>query len=914
MLCLTKKQEKGWSIMELLRCLQDIGPQDIGLVGGKAANLGALLQNELPVPPGFVLLTSAYQQFLIACGIQPEIEQLVKSIDISRPTSIEQASVAIRTLFEQGNAPQVISHAISSGYERMGCGSVAVRSSATAEDLLSSSFAGQQESYLNVTGAEQVLSAVKRCWSSLWTARAMAYRTQRGITANNIRMAVIVQQMVPASASGVLFTINPVTGNQSEIVINAVWGLGEALVSGYVTPDTIIVDKASGEVKQLQVADKDVMTILTTAGTAEAAVESQQRRETALSTEQIAQLASLGREIEAIFGHPQDIEWAIADGQIYILQARPVTAQSTSAVTVTRTPIPIPPGDDSWDRQDDKPAKPYDLWTRTNFGENLPFPISPLTSTGFPYIMGQGGQDGQSRDEPQMARRFYGRLYINEGAVMHNLTERYGLPSSVIDSMWGSRRRGKHQAKGKFRPWRLLRSIPSLLRSLARLRKNRGPKQTPAQFFAQIDSWVNDFLQHDMTAMDDRALWFENVPAWREHGAYVFRKNIAISAPAALNYGLLERLVGRWTRHRELTHDLVTGIAGVYSAEVGPLLWHMAQTLRDARLESVVLDHPARDTLALLRQQSGAQPFFAQLEEFLQRHGHRCPNEIEFLHPRWTEAPEQVIELIAGYLRAGESINPIEAEQRQVQRREEAIAAVAKRPGPVRRKIFRVMLTRAQQAVRTRDNSRYYVTKFFFPMRSLFAQLGQRWAERGWIKEPDDIFFLTITELEKLVTSENPTVLGADLPILIANRRLAYEYWFTVVPPEVIGPDGQPVFDEEEQETTLAGVAVSGGRVRGIARIVLDPREATRLRPGEILVTQATDPGWTPVFPLVSGLVLEIGGQLSHGAIVAREYGIPAVVNVQGAMRHIHDGQVITIDGTEGRVYLHELSTVTSPA
>ncbi|HEV2579697.1 MAG TPA: PEP/pyruvate-binding domain-containing protein, partial [Ktedonobacteraceae bacterium] len=236
--------------MEYVRNLCTIGPGDIALVGGKAANLGVLLQKEMPVPPGYVLLTTAYQKFLIANCIQAEIERLVASVNASKPTTVEQASIGIRDLFEQGNIPEEVSQAIRTAYEQVGSSSVVIRSSATAEDLSSSSFAGQKESYLNVVGAEQVLAAVKRCWSSLWTARAIAYRAQQGIPADGVSMAVIVQLMVPAKVSGVLFTINPVTGNQDEMVMNAAWGLGEALVSGQVTPDTLLIEKASGQVKQ----------------------------------------------------------------------------------------------------------------------------------------------------------------------------------------------------------------------------------------------------------------------------------------------------------------------------------------------------------------------------------------------------------------------------------------------------------------------------------------------------------------------------------------------------------------------------------------------------------------------------------------------------------------------------------------
>lgn len=890
--------------MEWIRYLQDVGQNDSALVGGKAANLGALIQAGMPVPPGFVILTNVYQQLLIANRIQPAIAEFSEHINLQEPASIEQISQSIRALIEQCAVSDELASAIQAAYKELGGGAVAVRSSATAEDLTGASFAGQHESYLNIAGPERVLMAIKRCWSSLWTARAISYRAQLSIEPGNVSMAVVIQQMIPADVAGILFTTNPVNGTHDKMIIDAAWGLGEAVVGGLVNPDNIVVDKATGEIRQIQVGEKAVMTVPVAGGIAEVEVDSQKRACAALSTEQIEKIVSVGRTIESVFGVPQDIEWAIAGEQVYILQARPVT---TLASGITKDeqkkvmPTPVAPGDDSWDRENDKPPQPFDLWTRTNFGENLPYPITPLTSTGFPIIMGQNTDPAQPG--PQVGRRYYGRLYINEGAIMHTFSEEYGLPSFVIDSMWGSRRRGKHKTKGRFRPWRLMRRVPSLLHMIASSRKKQpNTKQTPRQFFAQIDRWVDDFMQLDLQSLGDRALWDEGLPIWKVRGVHVASKNIAISIPSALMFGLLERLVGWWTKHKEITHDLVTGISGIYSAEVGPMLWRMAQALRDAGLAGVVLDNRPEDALAELRQNPEARPFMEQFEAFLQRHGHRCPNEVELLHPRWAEAPQQVIELLVGYLQADDSINPEEAKRRQRQRRDEAIAMVEKQLGPVRRKIFRALLAKAQNAVRMRDNSRYYVTKFFFPMRKLFALLGQRWVERGWLKQPDDIFFLTVGELEMLIAGGDPMALGHDLPTLVANRHLAYEYWFTIVPPEVIGPDGQPIVEKEEESTVLKGIAVSSGRVRGFARIVRDPREAARLHAGEILVTQATDPGWTPVFPLVGGLVLEIGGQLSHGAIVAREYGVPAVVNVQGAMRRIRDGQVITVDGTTGRV------------
>jgi phosphohistidine swiveling domain-containing protein len=580
-----------------------------------------------------------------------------------------------------------------------------------------------------------------------------------------------------------------------------------------------------------------------------------------------------------------------------------VRNEEDSLGALTQTELSIPPGDDSWNREQDLPPRPFDLWTRTNIGESLPFPVTPLTETNFPLLFNlDASSANQGQSSSQMIRRFYGRLYINEGAVIYAFEE-YGLPASLINRTWGSRRRG-NQAPSRLRPLRLLRKLPALLKNGFGTMKPKGPRHTPAQFFAQIDQWVDPFLQRDLRQLDDRALWAEGLPIWRERGGYAFATNMRLGMPSAYIYLLLERLVKWWTGQKTLAQDLVTSDSGVYSAEVGPALWRMAETIKEAGLQPVLLENDSTSALALLHSIPQAQAFIEQLERFLARHGHRCPNELELLNPRWTEAPEQVVELVNHYLQVDESANPIAAEARQQRRSAEAIAAIEARLDPVRRAIFRTLLNRARRAITVRDNIRYYMAKLYFPMRKLYAQLGQRWAERGGLTQADDIFFLTVSEIQHIIEDEAAPTSPADLQACVANRRLAYHYWFTVTPPDAIGPDGMPLVEEEKQLRVLKGVGASNGRVRGRARIVQDLREAMRLTRGDILVTRATDPGWTPVFPLVSGIVLEIGGQLSHGAIVAREYGIPAVINVPGAMRSIQDGQMIEIDATTGQVFL----------
>ncbi|TMC22423.1 MAG: hypothetical protein E6J36_10580, partial [Chloroflexi bacterium] len=270
----------------------------------------------------------------------------------------------------------------------------------------------------------------------------------------------------------------------------------------------------------------------------------------------------------------------------------------------------------------------------------------------------------------------------------------------------------------------------------------------------------------------------------------------------------------------------------------------------------------------------------------------------------WAEAPAQVIELIASYLRADESLNPIKAEHHRQQEREEMTAQIAAQLNPIRRRIFRWLLSQAQKRIRMRDNNRSYVAKYLYPMRLLLVELGRRWTERGWLESPDDIFFLTLYEIDDIMSESNAPEPGKDLATVVLARRAAFDYWHTITAPSALGPGGIPLPDPEPTGTFLQGLPASTGRVRGVARLIWNLSEASRLSTGDILVTQGTDPGWTPVFPLVSGLVLEVGGQLSHGAIVAREYGIPAVINVPGALHFIQDGQTIEVDGSCGRVYL----------
>nr|MBA3534793.1 hypothetical protein [Ardenticatenales bacterium] len=748
-----------------------------------------------------------------------------------------------------------------------------------------------------------LLRAVRRCWASLWSERAVAYRARQGIDPAQVALAVVIQKMVPAEAAGVLFTVHPVTGATDQIVINAAWGLGESVVLGRVTPDALVLDKATATVRESAIGEKAVMTAYATVGTIEQSVAEAQRRKAVLTPAQTVELARLGREIETLFGVAQDIEWAIEGERSWILQARPVTVVAAAGAATV-------PGDDHWFPEDSAPAQPFDLWTRANFGEVLPYPVSPLTLSGF-YRWGErmAAQQGNQNGEMRMARRLYGRIYANEGA-MRQIFINMGMPTSMIDSQWGSRRPDL-PPHGTFSPLRFLRSLPGMIRGMSQtLRPSSDPQsealpQEAKPLFALVDAWLAAFQQRDLSQESDQALWEEAQRVWEERKIQMSQWHLMVSQKALAGFAPLETVVGWWAGDKAQAQTLVTGLSGVYSAEMGVMLWRLAQQIKVLGLSTLVLDQPAPAALASLRATPAAEPALHLLDEFLARHGHRRPAEPELLLPRWSEAPEEVIALVAGYLKVGAHITPIETEARQRDLREQLSTQIAARLDPVRRRLFNFLLGNAQAGVRRRDNSRHYLAKVDLPRRQLFAELGRRWHARGWLAQPDDFFFLIHDEISRSVEANHAEVLGKPLKEIAAARRLAYEYWFTVEAPEAIGPDDQPLSEPAgSTDAHLQGVPASQGRVQGIARLLDDPREAARLQPGDILVTRSTDPGWTPVFPLVAGLVLEIGGQLSHGAIVAREYGVPAVVNVYGAMHRIREGDRITVDGTLGRVYL----------
>jgi len=581
--------------------------------------------------------------------------------------------------------------------------------------------------------------------------------------------------------------------------------------------------------------------------TAKVDVDPARRRRQVLSAEQASELARLGREIEAHFGGPQDIEWAISTKDIAILQARPVTVPGQPKARELGE-RPVPPGDDDWPAFDEYPPQPIDLWTRFNLGENWPNPVVPLMWATMPRLLRHMFLTDMSAraglGSIQWAKRFYGRPYVNEGAILYLYNREFGFSSLMVAASAGFTTNKDFQPISYgFRPLALLRGLPRFLRMGA----GDATRDLPV-LYERIDACVAESETADLSRMPDGEL-LELLEKWGSFHSQVSTAFTRATNQANSTIWLFGRVLRLFRVQREgLTLDLVAGLSGLYMAEVGPALWDMAQALRDRGLDQLVLSRPPAEALAGLQRIPDARAVLEQLAAFLKRHGHHCMNESEIEHPRWIEAPEQVIELIAGYLRAGEAVDPERAERQQCERREEAVAYVERRLDPLRRRAFRRQLAQAQASVQSRDNTRYHITKLTLVFRRGYVELGRRWAGRGWIQEPDDFFFLVPQEIEQVISAGAPADAGLDLRAIVAARRKAHQFWHSLREPEAIDWQGRPItITARPSGSVLRGIPASGGQARGPARLVVDPAQAGTLEPGDVLVTRATDPGWTPV-------------------------------------------------------------------
>ena len=870
--------------------LAELRAGDLPRAGGKAANLGELIAAGLPVPGGFCITTDAYAQ--AAAGV-----------DTGDPARARAAIGA-------APVPDDVAAAIIDAYRTLGDGPVAVRSSATAEDLPTASFAGQQDTYLNVVGADALLDAVRRCWASLWTDRAAAYRAELGIDDAEVRLAVVVQQMVDTHVAGVLFTADPVSGRRTRSVLDASPGLGEAVVSGMVNPDHLAVE--NGRVVDRRLGDKTVaIRALAGGGTERVGLRTTDTTDptgaaACVTDAQAVALADLGQRVEAHFGSPQDIEWALdGDGAIWLTQARPIT-----------TLYPVPPSRDGALR----------AFACASLAQGLTRPITPMGLAAFGVIGGTAARlfglpDAQTADPlgpPPAFSSVGGRAFVDVTAVLRNpvgraaATRMLGIMEArtavvvgglVDDPAFALVAGGRRRA--------LRRIVPALVRFRVPLVMMQAIA-SPAAARRRVDALGARAAGITGSSPDaSAAARLDRATQVLATALTVFPRSAPAFAAGFLMRAVARRLAG--TDLDDVTMDAVLrSLPHNVTTEMDLQLWALAQQVRSDPASAAALGPSPggvqpTDLAALATGfHAGTLPTVLQegLAAFLRRYGHRAVAEIDLGMPRWREQPEHVLGALANYLRlddpaAAPDVRFAAGEQVARQAVVEVVDRVRRR-SPWRARVVGFALGRVRELVGLREAPKDHLVRLIALARTELAAVGTDLAARGLLGDADDVFFLDLREVRTALD-------GADLRPVVATRREEYarELRRRHVPrvllsdgtePEALAPASVP------DDGALVGTPASAGTVTAPARVVLDPVGA-HLEPGEVLVAPSTDPGWTPLFLTAGALVMEMGGPNSHGAVVAREYGIPAVVGVPGATTRITTGTRLTVDGAAGRVH-----------
>ena len=852
---------------------EEIDLTQVAVVGGKGAQLGELSKIEgIHVPAGFCVTTEAFRR--IVADAPSARERIARLSDLSPDDHrvIGMLSAEIRRSIEEAVIPEDLEAAITSSVRQLGeHAAYTVRSSATAEDLPTASFAGQQDTYLNV-GSDAILRHVSRCWASLFTDRAVTYRLRNGFDHRTVLMAVVIQQMVFPEAAGTLVTADPVTSNRNVVSVEAGFGLGEALVSGLVNPDIYQVRKG-GVVAKAIGTKKLAIGASPAGGTQELAIEPERQDQPALTDAQVVRLALLGRRIEAHFGRPQDIEWCLVDDEFQVVQSRPIT---------TLFPIPVTDGDGNH------------VFVSVGHGQMMtdamkPLGISMWQLTARPPMHEAGGRlfvdvtqrlgsktsresllDVMGKNDPLirdaletvLAREDFIPLLPDEGEV--------GAPA------------GSAPAALETDPAIVAELIAHTQASIAALQRDIETKTGPAL----IDFILADIQQLKEILFDPRSY------------------QVFMSAMEA-TWWLNERLEA-WLGEKNAADALTQSVPDNVTSEMGLALLDVADAIRPHPEVVAFLQHVEgdEDVLDGLPELAGGREARHAIRGFLDKYGMRCVGEIDITRPRWGERPATLVPAVLGNIKnfqPGESERRFEQGLHEARAKEEdvldrvlALPDGARKAAEVKQKIDRV-----RTFIGYREYPKYGMISRYFVYKQSLLEEAERLVRADVLRSNEDIFYLTLDEIREATRTSQVD------DHLIDQRKDAFRSYQALTPPRVLTSEGEAVlgtYGRDDVPTgAFVGLPVSAGTIEGRARVIADMADAD-LEVGDVLVTAYTDPSWTPLFVTIQGLVTEVGGQMTHGAVIAREYGLPAVVGVEHATRLIRDGQRIRVNGTDGYV------------
>jgi pyruvate,water dikinase len=852
---------------------QEIDQTQVAVVGGKGAQLGELSRIEgLCVPGGFCVTTKAFARIMAdAPSIDDRLERLSRLKPEERE-AIRALSAELRETLEGIAIRDDLAAAITRPLIQLGDQvAYAVRSSATAEDLPTASFAGQHDTYLNVVGPAAILEHVRRCWASLFTERAVTYRLRNGPDHRKVFMAVVVQQMVFPHASGILFTADPLTGNRKVASVDASFGLGEALVSGLVNADVYKV--RDGEVVAKVIATKRLAVLGSPAGgTQEHAIEPARQQQPALTDAQVVRLAHLGRRIEAHFGRPQDIEWCLVDDDFQIVQSRPIT-----------TLFPIP----------DVGDKENHVYVSVGHQQMMTDPMKPL------------GLSVWQLTAPRPMAEAGGRLFVDVTQGLASSASRASL-LGVLEKSDPLIRDALQTIldRGDFIP-----SVPDQGSAWVPPGAGSAAIETDpavvADLIARSEASIAA-LQRDVETKSGSAL-LDFIAASIDEQKRIQTDSQSlqvIMAGIEATWWLNDRLQA-WLGEKNAADTLAQSVPNNVTSEMGLALLDVADAIRPHPGVVTFLQHVEdEDFLSELPALVGGREARAAIQAWLDKYGMRGAAEIDITRPRWSERPTMLVPILLSHIA---NVEPGAAERRFEQGRQEAskkeqelLERLRALPdGEQKAEETRRMIDRLRTFAGYREYPKYgMVSRYFIYKRALLEE-AERLVQSGVLRAKEDIFYLRFQELQDVVRTNRVD------DELIRRRRDEFQSYQGLTPPRVLTSEGEGIAGSYRRDDlptgALVGLPVSVGTIEGRARVILDMAEAD-LEPGDILVTAYTDPSWTPLFVAIKGLVTEVGGLMTHGAVIAREYGLPAVVGVEHATRLIRDGQRIRVHGTDGYV------------
>lgn len=857
---------------------QEIEKGQPSLVGGKGLNLGELSNIQgIQVPEGFCVTTVGYEKAIEQNEeLQTLLQQLTK-LKLEDRAQIGEMSKEIREVIMAVQIPSDVVEAVAHYLSRFGNEhAYAVRSSATAEDLPYASFAGQQDTYLNIIGKEAILQHVRKCWASLFTERAVMYRMQNGFEHNQVSICVVVQKMVFPEASGILFTADPITSSRKILSIDASFGLGEALVSGLVSADNYKVKE--GKITETMIATKKLaIYAVKEGGTETKQIDSAQQKIQTLSERQILQLEQIGRQIEAYFGCPQDIEWCLARNTFYIVQSRPIT-----------TLYPIPEENDGGNH----------VYISVGHQQMMTDAMKPLGLSFFLLTTSAPMRKAGGRlfvDATQQLASPASRDYLINTLGKSDPLIRDALTTVVerdnFITLLPDEETEKSASKSKppvsSRPE--IENDPAIVTELI---KNSEASLEELKETMQLKSGVDvlDFILEDIQQLKK----------------VLFNPQSIAVIMAGMNASTwINEKMEQWLGEKNAADTLSQSVQNNITSEMGLALMEVADVIRPYEEVIAYLQHVENDSfLDELVQFKGGEKAREAIDAFLNKYGMRCSGEIDITKTRWSEKPTTIIPMILNNIRDfeyGASKRKFEEGLQEALKKEEELVDRLQQLPDGKQKVEETkrMIRNIRNFIGYREYPKYGMINRYFIYKQALLKEAEQLVQSGVIHEVDDIYYLTFEELHEVVRTKK---LNYEL---IHKQKNDYKLYEKLTPPRIMTSDGEIITGKYKRENlpadAIAGLPVSSGVVEGRARVILNMEEAN-LEEGDILVTAFTDPGWTPLFVSIKGLVTEVGGLMTHGAVIAQEYGLPAVVGVENATKLIKDGQRIRVHGTEGYI------------